>query len=231
MEEKEVNKKTNKPIFVMLFILIIIFITYGIINAIIFNKNKTTDLKLVAVRWYMPMEWTDFYCGKALFNDGTIYEWWIEGRKRTEDTYKDIQWIQTHATKINKRVSPIEMEIIKKQIEKVFEEKQVSTISKSLIEDSGIKVIKTINYNNSFLDEKLVFKNNNNAHVEKLLSRNGNPKVVAKDGIISIFNSNNKEIYYKDFGMFDYESCNKNEQKLIKQLNKYLEFDFPKITK
>lgn len=114
--------KNKKVIFMLIFIFIIILIG----GIMIINKNKlyrtelgNSEKEILVEKAYRNHAWGFQYRGKAIFNDGSIYEWEInEPHYRYEEDSIDehVKWILDNGICINKKVTERNLEKIEENI-------------------------------------------------------------------------------------------------------------------
>lgn len=114
--------KNRKIIFILLFIFIIIIIFFIINN----NINKTyraeitnIEKEILAEKAYKNYAWGFQYRGKAIFDDGYIYEWDINElnyRYEANTVDEQVKWILDNGTCINKKVTLKDLEKIEENI-------------------------------------------------------------------------------------------------------------------
>ena len=138
-DKKKIKMKLSVLIIIIVLGLMFVigFYRYKVSQSIDYKKSyngtiiSQRDKNILAEKAYINYAWGFQYRGKAIFSDGSIYEWDILGS--TEDTeYKynanieeQVDWILKNGICINKKVSEKDLEDIKENINLVKDNIQI----------------------------------------------------------------------------------------------------------
>ena len=206
--------KKNKGDTILFIVLMLIIISAAIISALNPNINK----KIIVVGQHTNYAWGYSYIGKAILNDGTIYEWKFDD----EDLGKfvnSIDWINKNAKKTNTRVPQSEIDRMEQLIEEVSNEHRSKKVSS--LPNKSIEMLKSFNPSNNYLDGKLFNPDDNAVTIIRTMSRYDYSSSDAGAGSYIFFDSANREIK-KSSDFRDTPNRSKKEQELILLVEEYI---------
>ena len=113
--------RNNRKLWIIIGIVAGVFAIIGALFCVFASSLNNNSKLLVAERAYTNWAWGFSYDGKAIFNDGTIYEWeyhnddYADGFPETREDRGN--WILKNGTPINRVVSEKDMNEIKNNID------------------------------------------------------------------------------------------------------------------
>ena len=120
MNFKEYKKEIVLSIIILILLLIVILLYCSNKNDSYPKELSNNDKVMIVEKAFQNYAWGFQYNGAAIFNDGTIYKWDVEGNKidyKISDYERTEDWIFENGKKINKRVTDSDLKIINENIE------------------------------------------------------------------------------------------------------------------